>query len=602
MPIHMAIPAECLSRPAFFAPVLLILAALISVWFANHGLPTNDEGVVLTWAAQILRGKIFYREIDAYQFPGASYFLAFWMHLLGEHLAVARALAGAVYCSVVLILYFTALKLLDRKRAALFGLFLLCFKFLANPAFTTYMYSDLSFCFGCGAIALLSGHTYRGPSTRLLAAGVCIGIALTSKQNLGIYLGAATVALLAFPGVLLGIPRRSGHQRWSELAVLLTGLAIPVLPMLTYFFAHGVLWDMAYSGLVRPFLGYFPTSGISFLEPLKWWELGELRGLSAFPYCIGPLWSMLMRYELPGEAWYPVYWTMGEILSRLIYTSIPIAFIASAAVWMRRIRKGQDSDRDRKLFAFAILSLAITVSAFPRADFFHVISVYPLALLLIGSLLSPVDGKPSGAQSSRSRPWIGAVILSVFLVATGVLSFLYHSHMSYRMKLPKADFYVLPEISWVESIVRFILDEVAQDERLFVYGNEAYYYFFTSRFSPWPFAQLYPGQTGDDEGQELVALLQREPPKLVIRGFQGWPGVREISSYAPVLEGYITDQFEEDDPPVVCPGHATEVITTWSALTLCTHLPMLEMCRGAPSRCNPEPSDAGASRARPQGR
>jgi hypothetical protein len=543
----MAILAGCLSRPAFFAPVLLILAALISVWFANHGIPTDDEGVVLTWAAQILRGKIFYRELDAYQFPGACYFLAFWMRLFGEHLTVARVLAGGIYCSVVLILYLTALRLLDPKRAALFGLFLLCLKFLASPAFTTYLYSDLSFCFGCAAIALLIGHTYRGPSIRLLGAGICVGIALVSKQNLGIYLGAATAALLAFPGVLLGTPRRCRNQCWSELAAFLAGIAIPVLPMLSYFFAHGVLWDMAYSGLVRPFLGYFPTSGISFLEPLKWWELGELRGLSAFPYFVGPLWAMLMRQELPGEAWYPVYWTAGEVLSRLIYASIPIAFIAFAAVRVRRIRKGQGSARDRKLFAFAILSLSVTLSAFPRADFFHVISVYPLALLLLCSLLSPVDGESSGVQSSRSRPWIGAVTLSVLLVATGVLSFLYHSPMSYRMKLPKADVYVLPEISWVESIVRFTLDEVAEDESLFIYGNEAYYYFFTSRFSPWPFAQLYPGQTGDDEGQELVALLQREPPKLVIRGFQGWPGVPQISSYAPVLEGYITDQFEEDN-------------------------------------------------------
>ena len=44
---------------------------------------------------------MFYRDIDAYPFPGAHYLLAAVMAAFGEHLGVARALATAVFCSLL---------------------------------------------------------------------------------------------------------------------------------------------------------------------------------------------------------------------------------------------------------------------------------------------------------------------------------------------------------------------------------------------------------------------------------------------------------------------------------------------------------------------
>ena len=144
--------AEGLLRPGVFAPVLLALGALVSLWFANRELPTPDEGGVLTNAARILRGAVFYRDLDGYPFPGAPYLLALWMRLFGEHLSVARGLAALLYCGMLASLYFASLRVLDRPRAALFGLSLLSLKLLGWPAFTSYLYSDVSFTFACFAI------------------------------------------------------------------------------------------------------------------------------------------------------------------------------------------------------------------------------------------------------------------------------------------------------------------------------------------------------------------------------------------------------------------------------------------------------------------
>jgi Dolichyl-phosphate-mannose-protein mannosyltransferase len=539
--------AELLCRPAVFAPLLLGLAVSISSWFANRGLPTSDEGAVLTWTAKILRGGVFYRDIDAYPMPGAAYFLALWMRLFGEHLTVARVVAAGVYCLAVSSLYFASLQLLDRPRAALFGLSLLSFKFLAFPAFTTYMYSDLSFCLACLAIALLLSHPFRGASIRLVLAGVLVGGAFATKQSLGIYLGAAAIAILLFPKLLLAAPTRPWRERWSEVAAFALGCVLSIAPIVGYFASYGLLYDAAYSSLARPLLEYLPTSGISAVEPFKWWEFGKLQDMQGFPYFVGPYWTLLMDGQLPWGQWYWAYWSAGEAFSRALYTSIPIAFIGAFALWVRTIRRGRASTRDTKIFALALLVLAVTLSAFPRADFFHVISIYPLILLLFFGLGIPAGDMRKQVQSRGRRPRIEACAVGALLLVTGTLSVLHHSQLSYRMTLPKADVYVSPRSSWVESIVKFIDDEVAPDERLFVYGHEAYYYFLTGRFFPWPFATLYPGQVGSDRGTALGELLFREPPEVVVTGLLSWPGVPDLLSYAPGLYFYVAVLFERDD-------------------------------------------------------
>ncbi len=63
---------EWVQRPVVFAPLLLLLGFAISALVADRGLPANDEGALLTAAAKLLRGAVFYREIDAYWFPGAD--------------------------------------------------------------------------------------------------------------------------------------------------------------------------------------------------------------------------------------------------------------------------------------------------------------------------------------------------------------------------------------------------------------------------------------------------------------------------------------------------------------------------------------------------
>ena len=122
-----------LCEPVPFGSLLALAWLWVSFVYADRGLPPNDEGALLTNAARVLRGAVYYRDLDAYPFPGATYLLALVMAIFGEQVNVARGLAMAVSLTAVLALYATAYRLLDRRRAAAFGVCLLSLKFVAWP-------------------------------------------------------------------------------------------------------------------------------------------------------------------------------------------------------------------------------------------------------------------------------------------------------------------------------------------------------------------------------------------------------------------------------------------------------------------------------------
>jgi hypothetical protein len=524
--------------------VLLALMALsVSVPFADRGLPANDEGALLTGAAKILRGGVYYRDIDAYPFPGAAYLVAGAMALFGEHLAVARALAAIVYAATLVSLYGIAVGLLRRGRAALFGVSLLAFKFLAWPGFTAYMYADLAFASACAGIALGFGPGRPG-RVRLAASGACVAVAIASKQSLGIPLAGVALVLLALPGWRLPRPPAAAGGSRRDAVAFGAGLAVVLVPATAWFAWQGVLPQLVHSGLIRPFTAYLPTSRVAFATPLAWWELGELRGMDGFPYFVGPYWSMLVRDELPMPSAYPVYWMAGELLVRALYTSVPLVF--AVALWRggRALRDRRAPARDRHRFAFAVLGLAVLLSAFPRADFYHVIGVYPLVWLLWFALRRP---SVAGAAASVTRPRatrFEVLGVTALLAVTGALSAVHVGSGTHELDLGRARLRLSPAETFIGPVVAYLREEVGEGEPLFVYGHEAYYYFLANRYYPWPFSQLYPGQAGGDEGRALAAMLQRDPPKRVVSGMLSWPGMPPLPGYTPLVVEYLNARYE----------------------------------------------------------
>ena len=532
------------SSPLVVVPLLLVLGLLVSLWFLPYRVPASDEGALLAQAARILRGDVYYRDLDAYPFPLAPYLLAGVMSIMGEHVSVARGVGVGVFLGILTAVYAIALPLLGRARAALLAFSLLSLKLIAWPSLTAFFYWDLSFGAACWAIALLLRHDFEGPTRALLTAGIATGVALAAKQSVGIYLAVATFALLALPGAWLGLSRaeRGGLRvRVRECVVFGAGVAIFLIPMCIYFAHQGVFFDMLYSGLIRPVTGYLPTSGISFWVPLRWWSFGTLEGFDALPYFPEPYWDLVRRGRLFDGFMARHAWTLGELYARILYTALPIAFAWGFGVWVRATARGE-RDRDRALFAFGPLAGAVVFSAFPRADFTHIISVYPLVIVLLFVLWGRVTSE-KWARCIRVAECVG---VAAILLISGWLAQIRHAHLTYRLQVARASLLIAPEQSWVEAAVEHLQETVAPDERLLVVGHEAHYYFLADRYYPWPFVQLYPGQAGGDGGLALARLLESEPPKRIVKGELRFKGIPFLTDYAPHLAARIVDDYEVD--------------------------------------------------------
>ncbi len=532
---------DAVTRPERFGPVLVAAAALLCWWYADLRLAGADEGAQLTAAARILRGDVFYRDIDAYPLPGSHYLLALAFRIFGVHLSVSRALEGVVFCILVAILYATSLRLLNRRRAALIGLVFLAFKVLGWPTFTMFSYWNLAFVAACGAVLLLLDHRFAGPSVRLLTAGLCTGIAVLSKQTVGIYLGGAAVLLLLFAPALLGAPRARWASRLGEVGVFGAGAGIAVAPLVAYFAWQGLLGEMLYSAFIRPVQHYLPTSGVSLLEPLAWWKLGQLQRVPGFPYFPEAVWTPLNREVVPGRGLYAVYWSAGELLVRAFYTSIPLAFAAAVALALGAARRGRQW-AERRHVVLTLLSFAVALSAFPRADVTHVVSVYPLVLILLFTVWERAVGEGGPAL----RLVEGGAVLTL-LLGCAFLAAASSAAMTHRLDLDRANVRIYPQEAFVGSAVRYLEEELAEDESLFVYGLDATYYFLTDRYFPWPFSQLYPGQAGGDGGRALVRLLREQRPEILVWIVFYFPGLPPLPSYAPILHEYVETSYVDDE-------------------------------------------------------
>jgi hypothetical protein len=236
-----------------------------------------------------------------------------------------------------------------------------------------------------------------------------------------------------------------------------------------------------------------------------------------------------------------LYWSAAELFVRIFYTSLPLTFAAASALAVGAARRGRRW-AERRLAVLGLLAFAVALSALPRADFTHLVSVYPLVLLLSFAVWERSVGEGGPAlRLVETGAVLGLLLACGFIAATSAAA------MTHRLVLDRADLRVYPQEAFVGSAVRYLEDELGEDESFFVYGLDATYYFLTDRYSPWPFSQLYPGQEGGDGGRGLVRLLQQERPRILVWSMFYFPGLPRLASYAPILHQYVEASYAVDE-------------------------------------------------------
>jgi hypothetical protein len=192
---------------------------------------------------------------------------------------------------------------------------------------------------------------------------------------------------------------------------------------------------------------------------------------------------------LPGKALQEFYWALGEFMTRLVYASLPIEFAVCAWFWLRAFREAQPSKASEadafllaraRFFTTAGVSLGITSSAFPRADYVHIATIYPAVALILFALgragrlgrgwTDPVH-ETQAPPSRRFR--IEAALVALLLSTTVFLVVRYDAILTHRLTLDRADLRVRAEDAWQKSLITYLRRQVAPGEPLFIYGRSA---------------------------------------------------------------------------------------------------------------------------------
>jgi hypothetical protein len=259
---------------------------------------------------------------------------------------------------------------------------------------------------------------------------------------------------------------------------------------------------------------------------------------------------MLSMGKLPLHSWHPVFWMAEELIVRTVYTAIPVVFAASAVAVVLNHRRPPGHPQATPIACLAILTLVVLASAFPRADYYHIIDVYPAILVLAfvtgSNLVERVRAPRLAAAAKIAAAGMTALVFTASLLMTAW----FFRGMTFETGNERGRMRIDPENAWVDDVVRYLDANLRDDDSLFVYGHEAYYYFFSGHYASWPFVQLYPGMTGDDDAKLLAATLAQAPPRLIVKGLiGGWPGLPSVESYAGQLEGFVDTHYQATAKP-----------------------------------------------------
>jgi len=236
----------------------LVAAALIlAVALIGYGLLFNREttlsyslGYNLYGAERVLEGEVPYRDFHTLYPPATVYVNAVLFRLFGTSLYVALLGVFIFKALTALGLYLCARRLMPVNWAAAAALSTIVWLRPNGPFKAVPMhYGSLFLAF---SLLFMLAYTKRRRVIHILGAGIMLGLVALFKHNIGAY------ALFGSLAVVLLEP---GHSRFKislntarskDALVLLSGFALPIIPVLAYIEAQGAMAPMIESLLFGP--------------------------------------------------------------------------------------------------------------------------------------------------------------------------------------------------------------------------------------------------------------------------------------------------------------------------------------------------------------
>jgi 4-amino-4-deoxy-L-arabinose transferase-like glycosyltransferase len=475
--------------------VLAFVSLIFQVPFLNRYLSCYDEGSILAIAESLRHGEVLYRDRVTTLAPLTYELMALLFRLFGFSLWTGRLVQAGVFTLCTLLTYAILRPLVGARWALLAGFAFLAIKPMGFPLWTIVNYSQIAMLFCLASILVFQRFIETHRLSYLVAAGLGVGTAIITKQNIGFLLGASLVLVLVLD---------AWHDCSRPLHALLArglGLSLGVLPPVA-----AVAAFYASNGALDPLVRRTLTGVVSFVRPyatpLPWMSGSEDASAAIFAYTPTSLLHMYWQGQVDLRS--PVVASMIAWPVYALYLIPLFALALGILLILRRSAPRIVRQEWTSLVLIVTFSTATYASILYRADWAHLFNVAPAWLLLCFSVFK------LGIPVSRWTVRAGVAAYVTWLAMGLILTIA--ALLAYATPLQTARGRLLVS-NYEATEARRLLDYLnrqPQDDRILIMRHCPLYYFLTGRRIPGAFDLVMPGLVnggGDARLADTIATV-----------------------------------------------------------------------------------------------
>ncbi len=503
-------------KAAVAAAAFVVLGAGLYLWlFLRVQWRIGDEGSIVYGAVRVTEGAVPYRDFFEVMGPGTFYWLALWFKLFGTTWLTSRVAVLATALVSACAIYYGTTRQNQGKfalmPAALYTIVTLTSWPGANHHFDSNMWALLAF-----AVCVSVPHLTRN---RFVLVGVLAGLAATIMPQKGVLLVTALCV-----GRLMDVARPREWKRcaadtlWIVGPFLLVGVSVVI-----FFWSQDALYDLVYANLIWPATQYHSVNVVPYAHQLP--ELSYGRNV--------PLLAAILPLPLAA---------VGAVLTTVPFIIVAVLPFVGGALVLREIaRRGQVASPAVAVpWTYWCAGLALCASEFHRMDLMHLAYGSPILLIATSVWL---------AQAAGSLPRIIRTILVASVASlAALLALIAISPKTTMTRTRIGDIQLFGQ----DDALKFLHENVAAGEQVFVYPYYPMYYFLADVRNPTRYSILMYHINTPAQFDEVIRDLEAGQVKYVLWDSwvaganlaQWFPGYKEPAADEQRLERYLNGHYE----------------------------------------------------------
>ena len=508
---------------------LFFLSIALNIPFLLYGINMLDGGLLVYGTERVMEGSVLYKDIFTLYAPGHYYLLGGFMKILGFNLFSERLYSCIIGGVLAFLVFYISKRIINNIKFSIAAS--LIFIFLVQLQNDRMLFALLALLF---LIEYDYNHLKLNSIWWPIIIGLLTGMSIIMSQEVGIYLVLALCSFLLwklFVEKKRNIKQTVNLKSVAHQAILfLSGLAIIVIPVVFYFYKHGALHEMFYCLFWYPIYAFPETMSLPFPNLFS---------------------SLLSTFSSP---------SLGSFhnLAGCVLFYLTIAIYTTTAIFLvSRLNPHHDySKRDSYVFLVLVFGILSFKTATVRSDIPHLMfCITPAVILgcfLLDKLYVRLSNNLTSLIGNKSKKLVAfkCSVVVIFLILVfygqiGHLTLVIKNNNYEKLGLDRAQNISVPknEKENITNVVKYIKNNTASSDKIFVVPYQAMFYFLSDRDTPTKYDIFLPGYVNQHEQIQLVQQLEREKPKFIIYGHDCDVDGKPFETYAPIIHNYIKQQW-----------------------------------------------------------